>query len=705
MTALLWCTFALDLVAGGQARARLEPDGSRAAALATETLRRHVVLMTGVAVARGAGAGPTVQFARTDFAGYEIRATRNGVIVSGDDPVRAAYDLLRNWGCRFGSEPHIPKKTTLAIRPGSWRREHTLYHEADRFDPSFPTEGIAVRGLSSYQPLRFSLARELGRKIRVASTTFDDFLPPALFREHPEWFARRGEQRVARGNFALENAAARAEYLNRVAVWLEKRPEVEVLGLWPEVTTVWDDDALALGAPEAYALLWREAAARFPERRFEILATGLTLRPPAAGERVPKNVEIRLRPGRDASGLQPLAAQEIHAVVRAWEARGARVVLEIDSAPDAWCGMPWPCHEAVRGDARRFDTAILRGGSRALARIWHAPDAPLSAHLDNRMQELVERARSVKSWGHPADAADLFKKQTDGDAFRIAAVERLFRLARNAKGEEGRSAAHDLYLAYAAVQAALPERHAATYRRYRGRAYRALIERLLPGGVTHKVGPARITEDFENIIVETPRLRLGIERRTATVTSLRRKLAKGWSKDLAGDDGHFFAVTALAQKVDRGDGEVEVTSPATGRIRVVLRGRLNRAGSRFDTTLELGGDGLIRQRSSITVTGGIACGSRWTGGPMDRWICPAYAMEGRFAANAGQPRGLPMPPRTLLYARAGERGVGLALRVGAARRTMVTIVPDPAALAVVSRTEKTIAIEWIVFSQPAELGR
>ena len=40
---------------------------------------------------------------------------------------------------------------------------------------------------------------------------------------------------------------------------------------------MWDEAALALGAPESYALLWREAAARFPGRRFEILATGLHL--------------------------------------------------------------------------------------------------------------------------------------------------------------------------------------------------------------------------------------------------------------------------------------------------------------------------------------------------------------------------------------------------------------------------------------------
>jgi len=704
LTALLWCTLALDLVAGGEARARLETDASPAASAAAETLRRHAVRMTGVAVPRGSGAGPAVRFATTDFPGYEIRVTEDGAVVAGDDPLRAAYDLLRAWGCRFGPDEAVPRRETLPVRARRWRRERVLYRAAHAFDPSFPAEGIAVHGLDAYRPQRLAEARALGRRVRVASTSFDDFLPVALFEAHPEWFARRGGERTPRGNFDLTNDAARAALLDRLGRWLEDHPEVDVLGLWPEVTRVWDEGALELGAPDAYALLWREAAARFPDRGFEILATGLTLRPPATGGRVPDNVEVRLRPGRDASGLQPIAGQRIEPIVHAWEARGARVVLEIDGAPDSFCGMPWPCHAAVRGNARRFPAAVLRGGGRALAAIWHDPGAPLGAHVDEATLRLVERARDVVSWGHPADAANLFAEPGeagDGDAFRIAAVERLFRLARGAGGDEARTAAHDLFLAYAAVRRALPPEHAATYRRYRGRAYRALVERVLPGGVTHDVGPATVTEDFDRVVVELPRLRLGIDRRTATVTSLRRRLADGWSKDLAGEDGHFFAVTALAEKVRRSDGEVTVTSPATGRVRIVLAGRLSR-DHRFGTTLELGGDGHVRQRSNVTAPGGIACGSRWTGGPLDRWICPAYAADGRF--GGGRPRRFALPPRTLLFARAGERGPGLALRVGDAARTLATVVPDPAALVAAARGARRMAVDWIVFSAPAELG-
>ena len=629
-----------------------------------------------------------------------IEIAAGGATVRGDDPVRAAYDLLAGWGCRLhGPDPSIPRRDKLAVAAATRRRARELWIEADRFDPTLPAIGAAVRGLDAYRPERFREALALGYRVRVASTSFDDFLPPAAFDAHPEWFALRDGGRVARGNFALCNEAARAAFLDRVEAWLVAHPEVDRLGLWPEVTTVWDEAALQRGAPESYALLWREAAARFPDRKFEILATGLTLPPPAG--HVPRNVDVRLRPGRDASGLQGIAGQEIESAVRAWEERGARVVLEIDAAPDSWCGMPWPCHEAVRDNARRFTAAVLRGGTDVHAAIWREPAAPLPA--DPRLAALLTRARRVSSWGHPRDAADLFFDEAHGDAFAIAAIERLYRIAADPDGERDtrRSAARELYLGFRALERTLPAPHAATYRRYRARDYRRVIGELAPDGVDHEVGPARVRETFDTVFVETDRLRLAVDRRTATVTSLRRRLADEWSADLAGG-GRFFAVVGLGAKNDRTDGRVHVASPEAGRIRIELSGRLHAGGPRWESTLDFSAsEARLRQTATLEADGGIAVGCRWNEAVFDRWLCPGYAREGTI--GEGLRVALPLPAKTLLYCRAGDRGPGLALRPVV--RTMVSLVATDTTALVATSRGKRIAVDWIVFTSNGELGR
>ncbi len=686
----------MDIVAGGAARVRVETDGTPAARFAADLVRRHVVLMTGVALPEG-GAGAALRFESSDAPGYEI----TGTVVRGRDLARAAYDILESWGLR-PPDPLMPQHETLALEPRSWKPARTLYVEA--FDPSIPAQGIAVRGLDRYRT--DPLVRDLGYEVRVSSTSFDDFLPTALFEAHPEWFAKRGGVRGPRGNFALLNAEARAAYLERLGAWLDAHPEVDCVGIWPEVTAVWDEDALAAGAAESYALLWREAAARFPARRFEILATGLTLKPPPDGA-VPGNVEVRLRPGADASGLQGILGQPIEQVTRAWEARGARVVLEIDAQPDSFLGMPWPCHAAIREDARRFSAAVLRGGGHLEARIWRDPEA--AVELPPLLARAVERARGVCSSGDPRDAADLFLEEEFGLGFRVGAIERLYRLAAAESGdaEARRSAASDLLLSYHAVRRDLAPEDAASYDRHRGRVFAALLATLLPEGVEHAVGPARVRETFDRVVVETDRLLLGIERRTASITSLRRKLARDWSADLAGEGGACFAVVGLAENTDRVEGDVAVKA-AEGRVRIELTGLLRPAGPRWRSTLELLGT-QVCQTAAIEATGGIAAGCAWTGPVFDQWVCPPYATEGRLGGEGegrGEPpRGLALPVGTLLYCRAGDRGLGLAARlpegglvsVGAAESTTTLVAANPAG--------QSIRVDWIVFTDLGELGK
>ncbi|MHC4930565.1 MAG: DUF4838 domain-containing protein [Planctomycetota bacterium] len=694
---------AVELVADGESRLRIESDGSEGARRAVALLKRNVVLMSGAALPE-TGSGPALRFVQSAAPGYTIRLSGADVVVEGDDLLRAAYDLLEGWGCRFDvEEPVTPRKGTLEIAMLRWRRQRELYVESAGFDPSLPASGVAVLGIEAYAAPEFASARALGYAVRVASTSFDDFLPPERYEEHRDWFALRRGAREPRGNFALTNPAARTAYLESAERWLEAHPEVECLGIWPEVTTIWCEESEALGHAEAYALLWKEAAARFPGRKLEILATGLTLRPPKTT--VPKNVEVRLRPGRDASGLQALADQEIDAVVRAWEARGARVVLEIDAGPDSWCGMSWPCHEAIRGNAKRFPAAVLRNGTHLHARLWRDPDR--EERLGPGISALLERARKVTSWGHPRDAADLFFDEGDGIAFRIAANERLLRLAlkESTDLEARRSAAADAFLGYHALRRALPEKWAKVYRRYRGRDYRQVVETLLPEGVEHRVGPALVREGLARIDVETDRLRLSIDRATATVTQVRLFRGNRWSGELCGDDGRFFAVVALATRTKRVQGDVALSSPGQGRLRIDLSGRLAPGGPRWRSRLDLrSASGAVHQTAEVFTDGGIAAGCRWKGARFDRWVCPAFTSEGRLQGEAE--RILPayrMPTGTLLYCREGERGTGLAVRTvhGGAS---VSVRDGPFGMLVATSRGRTIQVDWILFSGLGELG-
>jgi len=697
---LLLLLLGLDIVAGGAPCVRVETDGSPAARFAADLVRRHTVLMTGVALPEG-GTGPALRFEASDAPGYEITIEGGGALVRGHDLARAAYDILESWGLR-PPDPHISRREALSLEARAWKPARALYVES--FDPSMPAQGIAVRGLDKYRP--DPLVKELGYEVRVASTSFDDFLPVALFEAHPDWFAKRGGVRGPRGNFALPDPDARTAYLDALGAWLDAHPEVDCVGIWPEVTTVWDEDALARGAAESYALLWREAAARFPSRRFEILATGLTLRPPAEGE-VPSNVEVRFVPGADASGLQGIVGQSIEQVVRAWEVRGARVVLEIDAQPDGFLGMPWPCHEAIRENARRFEAAVLKGGGHLEARIWRDPDGPFD--LPPLLARAVERARRVRSSGDPRDAADLFLEEEFGLGFRVGAIERLYRLAANEAGDpaERRSAASDLLLGYEAVRRELPAADRASYQRHRGREYAALLATLLPDGVEHAVGPAHVRETFDRVEVETDRLLLRIDRREASVTSLRRKLARDWSEDLAGQGGSFFTVVALGEKTDRVEGEVSVEA-REDRVRIDLSGRLRKGGPRWSSTLELGGtSGAIRQTAAVEVEGGVASGCAWKGPVFDRWVCPPYAMEGVIKGEGpGEPppRSLVLPAGTLLYCRAGERGLGLAARLPDGGIVSLR-TRDESTLVAGHPTARSLRIDWIVFTDLGELGK
>jgi len=660
------------LVVEGRGTARLEADGSAAALLAAETLRKHVLLLTGVSLPM-TGTGPALRFRSTPDPGYAIDASGTGAEIAGRDLLRATVDLLEGWGWDFERNAAAGRRSDLAVEARRSRPRGELWVESE--DWTLPATGLAIRGLSCSLPE--------GVRLRVASESFDDFLPVALFETHPDWFARRGGEREPRGNFCLTDAGARAACLDAVGAWLEAHPAVEALGLFPEVTEAWCecDSCGAIPRAEAYALLWREAAARFPDRTIEILATGATLAPPAGA--IPRNIEVRLRPGRDGCGLHGLLDPSCPGNAAETAARwNARVVVEMDGAPDSWCGMPWPCEEAVRRNAEECGAGVLRHPRRSLARLWHDPRpvAPSKVH----------------TWGDPQKAADFDFPESEPLAYRIAANERAFRAAmdgsrpldfRRAQATEAWGAYHDL-----------PE----VYRRYRGADFRRMAETLFPEGIVRRVGPASVRESPERVEIETDLLRLSIDARTAVVVSLQRKGPQGFGRDVAGGDGGFFSVVAIDEKVERDAGAVRIESPEAGRLRIALSGRLHRGGARWTSTLELGSASpSVAQRATVDGPKGIAVGCRWTAPGFDRWLCPVHAAEGPLDGRQ-EPFALFLPPGSLVYCREGERGLGLALRLPDGGQCTLADGPKPSLVAPARATE--LRLEWILFTENSELA-
>jgi len=267
---------------------------------------------------------------------------------------------------------------------------------------------------------------------------------------------------------------------------------------------------------------------------------------------------------------------------------------------------------------------------------------------------------------------------------------------------ERRSAAKDAFLSYRVLIDEMDESRSKVYARYRGRDLRAMAQKLLPDGAVRRVGPANVRERIDDLVVSTDVLQLTIDRRTATVTGLARKIGTKWSEDLGGGSGTFFTVVALDERGARTAGRVRLASPETGVLRIELSGRVRDTGQGWLSTLTLrSGSGHIEHETRIERPG-LAAGCSWTEGPFDRWVCPPYATEGRLA-NEEPARGFGMPAQTLLYVRAGEHGPGLALRVPGGGR--VAIMSGAEKSLMITTPGRSLRLHWIVFAGTGELGK
>jgi hypothetical protein len=363
----------------------------------------------------------------------------------------------------------------------------------------------------------------------------------------------------------------------------------------------------------------------------------------------------------------------------------------------------------VRGDARRFSGAVLVHPAHSLAELWHRPAARVA--IDEETAALLTRARTLQSWGDPRDSAVLWPPAEGADrtslGARMGEVER--ELARALRADlpdaERRAAVSTAWFGFRALVHDLGGAHGRSYRLQRERDLRGALEALLPDGAETKVGAAAVRETFDRVVIETPRLRLGIERSTGLVTELRRRLARDWSENLAGARGRMFAVVALGSTTDRVEGMVRVREGEDGETRVELGGQLHRGGPRWSSELTIDGSSArIGQIAKVEAAGGIAIGCQFGPKAFDEWVCPSYAAEGAFAQpGEAQQASFRLVPGAILYCRKAPRGVGLALRL-----------PDGGIGAVVDGEDGTIIstspsasvrAEWIVFTHETELSK
>ena len=244
-TCALLLLAAIDLVSDGKPVLRIATDEHPQSVEAARTLERAVVLISGAALPTE-GAGAPLRFERTDEPGYVIRRDGDGAVISGRDVLHAVYDLLEGWGCDLdGEKPRWAERASLSLEETEFRPKRRLL-SAGTAPATRRHDGVTFE-LAEYDAVRETARanREtFGWEIRVESRSFDDFLPPALFEEHPEWFALRGGERAPRGNFSLLNTDARRHYLDAMSAWLADHP-----GSGRPVVVPEGDDGLVRAVP------------------------------------------------------------------------------------------------------------------------------------------------------------------------------------------------------------------------------------------------------------------------------------------------------------------------------------------------------------------------------------------------------------------------------------------------------------------------
>lgn len=209
--------------------------------------------------------------------GYVLTISPEQIIIAGDNERGAlygVYDLLERMGCRWfvpaidPKDPEVvPKQATITLGSGQWAeaapiKDRILWASSLAFTIR-PEAAIAqldwaaknrYNGLSWQcvpekidsdleQMERDGILREMARRgmfMHGPGHSFPYFLPTErYFDDHPEWFGYQDGKRHPHGgqwplmNFCMSNADARKMFIENVAAFAKKNPQIQRLDILP----------------------------------------------------------------------------------------------------------------------------------------------------------------------------------------------------------------------------------------------------------------------------------------------------------------------------------------------------------------------------------------------------------------------------------------------------------------------------------------
>jgi len=272
------------LVSQGRARAEIVLAGSEAIGpvlFAAQELQRYVKAMSGASlpIVRAATLKGTLGVARVTMNAdpqaalgtgarvpapeaedrYRLQVSETGITIAGATPravLFGTYDLLERLGCGWciPGDDTVPNRSTLSIPSLQLDRAPAFRY---RMMLDFPlmsvarsiaiVDWIAKNRMNWVHPCpnamgephawyarREALVPEIknrGLHLIFGGHTMHTWLPPARFKEHPDWFAYNDGQRQP-PTLCITNGAMTAELVRNMQRFLDRCPEVEVVDLW-----------------------------------------------------------------------------------------------------------------------------------------------------------------------------------------------------------------------------------------------------------------------------------------------------------------------------------------------------------------------------------------------------------------------------------------------------------------------------------------
>lgn len=234
----------------------VSPDAIEAEVTAAHELQSYLSQITGVelpivsektsAPAILVGQSPTVaqSLGGIDFTTLQsdeiiLKTVGQDLVLSGERPrgsLYAVYELLETqWGVRFWSldATDVPQAQTLELPQIDTRYAPTLFYREGYYDVLQNNPQFAVKARINGHCINIPEAWGGHLTLHGFCHTFDQYLPTRVhFKDHPDWYAWRNEQRLDRyAQLCLTNEEVRKALLEVVLNRLRQNPGTRIIDL------------------------------------------------------------------------------------------------------------------------------------------------------------------------------------------------------------------------------------------------------------------------------------------------------------------------------------------------------------------------------------------------------------------------------------------------------------------------------------------